>query len=197
MPGLKLPANVGVGEKRHEEIYEFWSTFDAVEKEVAELGFKPQTQPPFGCPDITAEVLTTLDPKEYTTTYAQLNRWSGYAADVLARVKAKIPGFKSAIKQIATETRREQIRLAAESGNKKPTEQELEDAVELQPKYLELQRELQRLEEKKAMLMAHIERISDSLALVSRQVEIRRQDLEQQKTENGMPHRRPAWASTR
>ena len=66
---------------------------------------------------------------------------------------------------------------------------EFNERLLLNPEYLEVTHELQKYQQAKIYFDARVESLERSLRVISRQVEIRKLDVEQQRTGAGMPGR--------
>ena len=190
MGGLNLRGNLplGVGAARSQSIREKWDTVDESDARVINSGLVDHPKPEFVCPDLTADALTTTDSWSYTETYVHLLGWSTYANELRAQVQARILQFENMKDIVTAQTRTLQRELAKASG-KKPSSEELEDILLTNPEYLEVLLELQKLKQSKMLLDAKVESIDRSLRVISRQVEIRKLDVEQGRTGAAMPSR--------
>ena len=170
-------------------IANFWETSDSSYEELARLGICPFPRPKFEVPFLTAELLTTLSDREYTEKYTMVVQWQAYAITELAQTKSKIRGIQNAIKHMKPAIRTTKIAETVAAGDKKPTLQEIDDAIHLDGAYLaEVRREQQALDRKEG-IESFMQGLSKIASLFSRQVEIRRQEKEQERIENNMPFR--------
>jgi len=176
--GLSIPKNVGVGETEQQKIHSTWDTIDKVEAELGMDGFIPMTTPEFECPQVTEEELTTEDSKSYTQTFARQFAWFNYSSQVLARVTVRLLQVENEQAIIASKMRdgfKERIR----NGAPKMTVEEMKDQINLDPRYQELMLQAQIYQQKKTVLSAFAEGIERGLKVISRQVEIRKGEIEQ------------------
>lgn len=183
--GLRVPRTHGVGDQEGTAIHNRWDTFDRIKKGFEDLGFGPKSEPEFACPILTADKLTTPDSRSYTETYVELLAWWGYAAEKLSSVKAEVLQVANEMDYIEATTR---IRMRA-TPSKKPSKEEVDDQMSLDPRHTELKLRRQELIQMKELLDVRTEEIERSLRVVSRQVEIRRMDLEQHSVSSNMPGR--------
>lgn len=189
---LRLPVNLplGAGQEQKQNIMQKWNTADDVEAELHMHGFTAREKPAFACPELTSDSLTTTDSKSYTETYAHLLSWFGYASELYARVQADVLQYKNMRDVLEAEGRKTARELQEASGaTKKPTKEELEDRMLLNPEYQEVKLKLQRYEQAELLFKAKVDSIERSLRVISRQVEIRRLDYEQNRTGGNMPGR--------
>lgn len=189
---LRLPQTLplGAGREQAQKVSEAWNTVDSVQEEVHLRGLVDHEKPAFVCPELTADMLTTTDSKSYTETYAHLLSWFTYATEIYAVVQATILELEN-IKDILGAESRKNAREIHEGTKKKPTKEELADRLLLNPEYQDVIKKLQRFQQAKLLFQAKVESIERSLRVVSRQVEIRRLDMEQNRTQTGIGNRGP------
>lgn len=189
---LRLPQTLplGAGKAQAQKVSESWNTVDQVQEEVHLRGLVDHEQPQYQCPELTADMLTTQDSKSYTETYAQLLSWFTYATEVYAVVQSTILQLENMKDILGAESRRNALETIQE-GRKKPTKEEFADRLLLNPEYQEVLKKLQRFQQAKLLYQAKVESIERSLRVISRQVEIRRLDMEQHKTQSGIGNRGP------
>lgn len=172
--GLSLPTNVGMGQTAEQQVHAQWDTVGQVEAELAMRGFMPMDTPNYPCPVITEEALTTSDSKSYTTTYAQQLSWFNYSSQTLSRIVADLLGVQNEMTLIEA-----RMRKGFRLNGAKMTAQQMADEILLDPRYLELKHREQLLSQHKIELSAYTEGIERGLKVISRQVEIRKQEIEQ------------------
>lgn len=196
--GLKLPRSTGVSEQTKQEARSKWDTIGEVEDELASQGFTELDRPPFQIPSVTAEQLTTVINKDYTTLYAQHLRWVNYTSPILAKVKARLLGVRNEMTDIETYTRKELRRKNRELPKEERfNEKDIDDEIWSDPRYNELKQIAQRLEQKKIELDSYLETMDNNMKVISRQVEIRKLEMEGDRRENGMPGRGSTWRAPR
>ena len=81
------------------------------------------------------------------------------------------------------------LRKKLKESGAKMTKEDREDMVSGDPDYHELRLMSQELEQTKIMLTSHEENIGRSLRVISRQVEIRKAEIEQSRMEGTLPGR--------
>lgn len=178
--GLSLPKNTGVGSTEEQAVHQQWTTLDEQEEKLASQGFVPMDAPSFTCPEITEETLTTADSKAYSTTFAQQLSWFNYSSQTLARCIAELLQVSNEMDIIEAKMRRgfrERMKLAGKDG--KMTAQEMSDEILLDARYSYLLLRKQELTQYKTRLAAYTDGIERGLKVISRQVEIRKMELEQ------------------
>lgn len=190
--GLRLPSILGLDAQEQQKIRDDFDTMDGVNTLLEKHGITPAPKPGFGCPEVSEDDLTTTDNTKYTTVYARLLAWFNYMGPLLAAVVAELLQIENAMVYTEAAFRKKARELNL---GKKPrtegwvTEAEIADAITLDADYHELHVEKQRLSQMKAMLASHTERVERSMRVVSRQVEIRKIELEGSRTEHNMPGR--------
>lgn len=178
--GLSLPQITGVGESTEKRLHQEWTTLDEVEDRLANEGFLPFPQPEFTCPQITEDALTTADSKAYTGMYAQQLAWFNYASTTLARCTADLLQVTNEM-NIIESTMRKGFRARMKAGGKeaKMSAEEMQDEITLDERYSYLLHRKQILTQYKTELGTYTENIERGLKVISRQVEIRKMELEQ------------------
>lgn len=182
----KLP--IGVGEEAAKFIQRKWDTVEDSDQVIAGMGFVDHKLPEFICPELTAASLTTLDSFAYTETYAHLLSWFNYASEGLAYIQARVLQYTNMQAILTAQTRKQQRAFVA-GGGKKMSEEEMSDQLLTNPEYQAILLELQKAKQQKLLLDAKVEAIERSLKVISRQVEIRKLDMEQSRTGAAMPSR--------
>ncbi len=177
--GLRLPT---VPPPEQENIHNVWDTVGQVEGEIAMKGFTPMDTPSFECPVITPEMLTTADNNAYSTMYAEQNSWFTYASQVQAQISTMLLQIENEMEMIESRTRvrfREDIKNGIRA---KMGKDEMQDEINIDSRYSALKLELQIYKQKKVQLTSFVEGIERGLRLISRQVEIRRIESDQTRT---------------
>lgn len=190
--GLKLPAGgPGLGRAATTTTHAQWRTAAAEEAQFESKGFTPIPQPGFECPQITPEMLAGYDAQAYTTMFVQVNAWLAYSTDILAKLKTRILELENLKKILAANARRDSRAAAsAAPDRKKPTVQEQEDALVLDEEYQKVLLDLQRLEQARELYQSRVNMLDSTWRVISRQVEIRRQELEGQTNSANGPNGR-------
>jgi len=194
---LRLPQALGPGEMEEELITQSWNTFDDIELELTMMGFEPLEKPKHSRPQLTLEILATPNSREYTEIYLKVEAWHNFAFNTMARIKAIMIGLQNEQNDIARSIRKEAA-APDPQGAKKPkaNKASIEDLIEDHPRYRELTFMMQQYDQKKIILQSHVDSLDRDLKMVSRQVEIRRQDLDNGKRGgniSGHGGRRPGY----
>lgn len=190
--GLQLPYNVGVSETEKRELYDKWSTFDAVRDSLKAKGFMNPPQPEFECPNIRPEHLLTSNSQEYSTTYAHLLAWLSYTSPILAEVRGQLIQAENQMTIIASKVKKQLRQKNKGLGLRDPdrvAENALDDEIMQDADYQYWMLEAQKWKQQRLVVEAFVENIDRSLKVVSRQVEIRKQEFESTRTDANMPSR--------
>ena len=181
----------GVGESTQEEIHVQWSTYEQAKYALEqEYGMIPPQEPNWAPPVLTLKDLTESQGKDYTEKYMQLTAWYGYLSEVKSRVNAQVLELDNEMKQIEARMRegmRERSTKRTKAGESKaPPAQEMEDKIRLDPHYTELGVKKQGLEQMATMLTSRINKHEYEIKLMSRQVEIKRVELDHSNREGAL-----------
>lgn len=188
--GLRLPKNTGVSQEETKRASIDWNTQDKVERNLKQLGFEMPEAPTFPRPTISADQLTTVVNKDYTTLYAQHLAWFNYTSPVLARVRARLLQIRNEKKDIETRIRRELRQKNRElPKDERFNEKDIDDETWSDERYKELTRQEQLNAQTELQLRGYLEVTENTLKVISRQVEIRKLELEGVKTESYLPNR--------
>lgn len=188
--GLHLPKHIGVSQKETEAATLNWDTLAIVEKNLTKLGFELPEKPTFPRPKITVEQLTTVVNKDYTTLYAQELAWFNYTSPIFARVRAKLLQIRNEKRDIEV-----RIRKALRQRNRELpkderfNERDIEDETWCDARYKVLVKDGQQFEQTEALLKSYLETSENTLKVISRQVEIRKTELDGSRTESYLPNR--------
>jgi hypothetical protein len=177
--GLQIP---DIPPPEQESLHKKWDTINLVEGELAMKGFIPMDTPQYQCPQITEDLLTTANNEQYTQTYAQQLAWFNYSAQVLAGVTSHLLQYENEMEMIESKMR-VAFRNGIRAGERdKMTKEEMQDEINLDVRYQELKHTAQMLKQKKTQLQAFVDGIERGLRVISRQVEIKKLEAEQNKT---------------
>jgi hypothetical protein len=182
---------VGGGESKHQEIHTRWETLPTVLEQFDEWGLPTDPrEPKVECPVVTAEMLLTPDAASYTAMFANQRLWFNYAARRLSRIKVELLQTQTEMKDLARQSRQD-CREINKTRKKidRMTAEEINDVVETVPRYRELRvRELALLQFK-TLASDIVEELESAMKLISRQVELRREDSRSGTNEQNMPGR--------
>lgn len=186
--GLQIPQGLGAGKSKLDMLMEKFSTIPAIEQELTRLGIHDMPQPQVALPAVTAEVLMTPDSRAYTTLYAEQLGWFNYLAPILSRIEVNLLQAENIFTLIEAE-----IKDAIYEQNKmlekkeKMSESEVKNKVLIHPYYQDCLLEVQRYKQFKDRIDTQAKIASRNMTVISRQVEIRRQEIEGGQRENNMP----------
>ena len=171
------------------QMEKFWDVYEEASAELEGMGIKIATRPSYAIPRLQAEKITSLNDKDFATQYAQTNEWTGFVREYLAAVEAKKLVATKLMEQLESAIRLTGVPAFIEAYDRKPTPTEIKDMISTDPHYLRVSRLLIKLETLRIQSEARYKSITSDVHLLSRHVEIRRQEKEQFRVENNMPVR--------
>jgi hypothetical protein len=188
--GLTIPRSVGAGESLVRKTNERWDTLQQVEEQLRDLKIPDLKEPSVEPPTVTAEMLMTPDTKEYTVMFANTRVWYGYTNRLVARTNAALLEVTNQITNLEAELRKK-IREQNKGAPKQDrlSNEQVADEVTTDPHWQELKLREQTLKQYKLELAAYFDDVERQLALISRQVEIRKEDNRGGRNEQNMPGR--------
>jgi hypothetical protein len=193
--GLLLERTVvGLGEHQEHEISERWR-FEAITDYIYKvLGLPIPVEPTNPYPNLTIEDLTTTDGKRYSTVYLHQIEWSSWVGKKKGEVEARLVLVDAEMKEISrgirVNMRKHCTRKNAKGQPKPPTGQEMEDEIGEDPRYKELSREQAFLAALLKMMNSEATAQDAKAGLISRQVEIRRQEFDNNNRSGSIQGRR-------
>lgn len=190
--GLAIPPEVALGLGRDAEAEEHrrWDTFDASMAYLESMGLHAPQQPEYHIPRVTSEELLTENRTQFTVLYAKVLNWHGYVATMQAEITGMLLGVTNELALLSARLRRKFfIDNRARTKDKKWVAAEIDDAVTTYPRVQELMLEAQSLKQRKFVLDARLDSLDKTLRVVSRQVEIARQEREGAAGESGVARR--------
>lgn len=190
MEGLNIPAHVGIGLEQEEEIRNKWDTIDEVELNVTRNGMSPIPMPRHVRPILTHEMLMNSANEQYTEMQMFIKAWKDYVADCYYRIKARQIQCENEMRQIALLVKQEAIKQ--QFGKKKTdpdylTKERIGDLVEENPRYSDLVLNMQRLKQEELVIEPTLSALSGDLKIISRVVELRRQEWEENRSQAAQP----------
>lgn len=188
---MKLPANAGMSSSEQARTHDEWNTFDDVQVQLMREGFMPSELPRVACQRITADQLTTQDNDKYTQLYTSKCAWLAYTSDTLARTKGERLQVENEMDYIQISLRTGAKMAATSSGVKKPTDKEIEELVELDPRYKELKILLQRAKQREGILSSDFETLDRELKMISRVLVIKQMEFNDERQGGNLPNRMP------
>lgn len=190
--GLRLPSSLGVGASVQREVHEQWTTLPSIQEELGGHGFTPLPAPTFAYPGtVSPEQLTNQNNTLYSTLYAEHLAWYNYTAEIVALIRATLVELENEMDDIASRIRRDE-----REKNKRQTVRDnrlsgddIRDLILQEPRYRSLLQDKQRYDQKKLLMEAKLDAMDRNLRVLSRQVEIRKTELERTQTGSNMPGR--------
>jgi hypothetical protein len=183
----KLSTALGPGKTKGAEIHEQWATYDRIFEQLEKQGFKMPGQPDFPPPEIAASDLLTEDNTHFTTMYAQILSWHNYAKTAYALVRANLLQIENEMEFIAATTRKEckEFNKTVKKGEGYSST-DIEDEITVNAVHKKLKIEAQKWEQKKLILDSIVDNLERTMRVISRQVEINRQEIEGEHIKNNM-----------
>jgi len=188
--GLNLPASLGVSPKEENRITRRWETLEGVVDTLNRWGFSEATAPTTPIPTITPEMLLTPDIQQYTILYSSQLHWYNYSNILRARVTAEILQLENEMDDIGAAIRK-QLRDTNKALGKKDgmSVGAIDDEVTTNDRYRELRIRAQELQQFKLELAARVEELESGMKVISRQVEIRKEEAKGGTNAQNMPGR--------
>ena len=186
--GLHITTGLGAPQSKLDAIVEKFATTAVIEEDLQKMGIQDQEKPAYALTPITADQLTTTDSRQYTTLYAHHLAWYNYLAPVLAKVKVGLLQSENTFDLLEAEIRngiQEQNKLMLKED--KLGVKEVTTKVLTHPSYQEALLDVQRWKQYKIRLDTQVEIAERNMSVISRQVEIRRQEIEGGQRESNMP----------
>jgi len=173
---LKLPPAKAlmIGETSVVQAAERWNTLPQVEQDLKNKGVPGIIAPDVEYHPVTKEQLLTADINVYTAMYVNQLRWFNYANRVLADCKAELLQVTNQINDLESEVKKKLRELKVEG--KKLGVAEIKEQAENDGGTLDLRQRQQYLEQTKLKLEAWVEECDESKKVVSRQIELRREE---------------------
>lgn len=192
--GLQVPGNLGIGQTQERTIEQTWATFDAVECQLTRMGIPPMESPRCNIPKITADTLTNTPNDQFSRIFSEFSEWYGFVTNLYGRIQAKLLEVENEMSDVETHNRKHLLDTWREQGGAKkdkPTVQQMADFNALHHRYRDLKIQAQELEQQRLILQPRKEQLYRDWKTISRQVEIRGQELERTRIGGNMPARRP------
>lgn len=182
--GLVVPSGLDdIGEQEGGVIHQRWSFFkESLAYAQNEIGIPPPIEPEYACPTLTAEDLTNPDSNEYSTKFLRFQGWYNYVTEKLSMHKAvqlELIAEMDDLESRLRESYRKNSSKTSRSGEKKPPgAADMADRINGHPRYVELKQRRLQTAQIITILSAKEETLGTALKLLSRQVEIRRQNFD-------------------
>ena len=188
MPHLPT-SNISDEDESH--VHNTWNTIGRVTERLRAKGvILPESPPPFPIPEVTT-TLVDGDNQEYLKTNAKYLAWLNFILPHLALTRGIILEVANEKTHIGAYYRKSSKDIDAQSGRKKPTAEETNDAISLDPRFTELSQIEQEMTQEKYLLEAKVEELERTLRVISRHLEAKKLDVEENKIGMGLPQRHP------
>lgn len=173
---LKLPPirELVVGESAVQAAADRWNTLPDVEAKLAARGVPAISTPEVEYQKVTAEQLLTASINDYTALYVSQLRWFNYANRVLADCEAELLQVDNQVTDLEAEIKKRLRELKPEG--KKLAVTEVKEQAENDTTTLALRQRRQFLQQERLKLRAWVEECDESKKVVSRQIELRREE---------------------
>jgi hypothetical protein len=165
-----------------------------IDRSLQALGIPTLVRPDFPWPSMTPETLISMPNAEFAGFFTRVGAWSSYTRELQAETGAQLLELRHRMAQTIATVRKE----LRPQYRHRPTH-ELDDEVMTEVRVVEASEDERQMSQLQIRIDAICARLEADLRLISRVVELRRQDLDQQRSENGLPMRgfvpRPISAS--
>ena len=176
--GLSIPSVPAIGERLERELHEAWDTFDAVEATLSQMAFPPLNKPGFSRPMLAPGMLTQANGNQVTELHVKFNAWYSYAQNLLARIRGGLSQVSNEMTILAIELRKGHITAYKAADEKKPTKEALNDLVLTDPRYQELMREKQKMEQQKLLMESQTEALYRDWSTVNSHLKWRSREVQ-------------------
>jgi hypothetical protein len=186
--GLTLPKHLSVPDSTVVSTRERWNTIDKVEEGIRMWNLPHLREPTVECPVLTAEMLQTADPKEYSRKFADMRIWYDYSSRLSAKIRANLLQERNRLEDLEAE-----LRISFRNTNQgktkredRMTAEEIADRVTIDANVRAARQDVQLWEQHHIQVTAVTEGLERSLKLMSRQIELRREEIDTAAREQGM-----------
>lgn len=182
--GISIPTAIGISTGELSGILQKFSTLKAVEEHLLEMGFpRDGAMPKYTIPAVTAELLNEVDSKEYSTAYAHQLGWFTSVAPIMATVKSAYLQAQNQL-DIVEATIKKGLYERRSHGANKMSEKEMEIHIITDPTYQDALLEVQQQKQHLNKIETYLEIIERNMRVLSRQIEMKRIDVEGHLREN-------------
>ncbi len=185
---------LGVGAEAQRTIQEHWDTYDKAEGAIITLGLGELHQPDNECPHLTADMLNEPDSNKYSDNQQWFSSWLNFTTELLARIDAQVLQYRNMLVVLTAETKkgyreRNAEERASDKRTKKLSIDEINQKMYSTTEYQTITHALQQLEQKRLMLKARVETLSNDVKLLSRRIELTKIDVSAQRAVSGADSR--------
>ena len=173
---LDLPDQLGLSQSEQQNLHQQWTTFEKVQNRLKKEGFMPLTYPQYACPSyLEVETLTAHASQTLTMEYAKHKAWCDFTAERLMYSEQILLETSNEMSVIEAQTKK---RLSQES-KKKYSKDEIREEARSDPRYEQLKLQEQENKQLKLAYETEKERFKTGMALISRAITLRGQDIEE------------------
>jgi len=183
---LHLPSSVGAPDGVRSR--QTWSTLDQVKQELEARGIPMLPVRAPGEFPILDKTDLTAGTEEYTNRFVEFVNWLRYSSELMAEIDAQLLEVENEMSDIEVEVKRT-LRGQKKGPRDGPTAEDIKIAYQINPRWRDLNLLKQRTEQAKILLKAKMEGLDLSRGLMSRNIELKKADLEGARNEHNMPMR--------
>lgn len=171
-----------IGAAKAKSISSKWDTYGEAEAELSKLGFKLPAPPRGEVPAVRAGLLENVQSAEYVSKYAELVAWISFGETLRGSYEAERLQFRNALRVIGAEVRKkakEDNDASKGSRGWKPLAPvDVQTLLLVNSDYQEMMLRDQKLTQRIELLSGHMKGVSRAVALMSRNIELKRLELE-------------------
>ncbi len=175
---LEIETPAGIGLRAEQALHTYWSTIHDVQLALWKDGFGEMQRPLQQIPQVTAQMLSSASSHDYSTWFMGLSGWQGYISYQINWIDAKLLECVNELEQLKARTRVRMRETPREKGDKKPTDEQVKDAILTNPRYNEVVKAQQELTQRKLLIEPVYEYVKTTLKLMSRSIEGRKLEME-------------------
>jgi hypothetical protein len=167
-----------------------WQTIEKVQSRLADKGITVRDDPPpFPMPEITT-TLVASDNVDYLKVNTQYLVWLNYLTPHLAIIKGSLLEIRNEKEHISA-MYKEANRQGEEMAETKSPKDSVSNAVLLDPRHIELRQQEQELMQEEYQIDEHVNNLVRTMKVLSRNIEMKKLDADQNRINANMPQRRP------
>lgn len=171
--GLNLGKAPIASDQDHEDIINFWSTYDIAMEMLAAKGYRNSERPK----PPTVEELSIKDSSEYSALFARYNGWMDFIAPLIAEAESRFAECKTILTDIEARMKL-RLRETMQVSGKKMAVEEMDNLINQNVQYRKIRRDQQIYQEQLKVLKADKDVCDDNSKATSRNLEVRRQEIE-------------------
>jgi hypothetical protein len=172
---LQTPEVLGPSNTEVAALHDKWSTFNRVQERLRLEGFAPLPQPMYACPGyLDVETLTSHNSRLLTMEFAKYKAWRDFTAERLVYSLQILLETRNEMRAIETRVKDE-----ARKVKRKLTKEEAQEEARTNPRYEALRLQEQENMQLELMYETKEKEFSSAVALISRVITMRGQDIDQ------------------